>query len=39
MILVWFIMWLIEATPHVQILPLDEMNVWGLTLILSLILA
>lgn len=38
MILIWLIVWLIEATPHVQILPLSEMNTWGLTLILAILL-
>ena len=39
MILVWLIAWLIEAQPHVQVLPLSEMNTWGLLLILAIILA
>jgi hypothetical protein len=39
MILVWLLVWLLESTPHIQILPLDHMNAWGLTLILALILA
>ena len=39
MILVWFLVWLLEGTPHVQVLPLSEMNAWGLTLILAILLA
>lgn len=39
MILVWLVMWLIEHTPHVQVLPFSEMNTWGLTLLISIILA
>lgn len=39
MILVWLIVWLLENTPHIQILPLGDMNVWGLTLILAVLLA
>jgi hypothetical protein len=38
-IIPWLIVWLIEGTPHIQILPLADMNVWGLTLLLAILLA
>jgi hypothetical protein len=38
MIIVWLIVWLLESQPHVQILPLADMNTWGLTLLLAILL-
>lgn len=39
MILVWLIAWLIEGQPHIVVLPVDDMNTWGLLLILAILLA
>jgi hypothetical protein len=37
-IIPWLVAWLISGQPHVEVLPVAQMNTWGLLLVLAVVL-